>query len=360
MGDLLKETSSGDEWLPSLNGLRALSVSMVISGHLLYAHPEFKLPPPATLLLSGDLGVRIFFVISGFLITTLLLNEVDRDGFISLKHFYLRRALRLFPAQFSYIAFLFFLTFVTPLRISACRYVTAIAFVKNYGCGQWIDGHLWSLSVEEQFYLIWPIALVALRGNAVYIFASFLICLAPISRAVEYLAGSRLYAWLPSNADLLMIGCLLALYARRHRAELEKIAAWHPTAIRVIAVLLMYVPEFLGSRFLFAKFTVMLGPTLQAACAAILILSLVYNRTGLGFKVLNLHFISYIGAISYSLYIWQMPFFAKPDTFGGTREWFLAFPLDLVLCIIAGMISYHLLERPLAGLRRRLHSHKRI
>lgn len=148
--------------------------------------------------------------------------------------------------------------------------------------------------------------------------------------------------------------------AALHRRELEKIAAWHPTATRILAALLMYVPTFLGSRLLLAKFTVMLGPTLQAACAAVLIVSLVHYRNGIGFRVLNLNFVSYIGAISYSLYIWQMPFLAKPDTYGGTSEWFLAFPLDLMMIFVAAMTSYHLLERPLAGLRRRLHSHKRL
>ena len=199
-----------------------------------------------------------------------------------------------------------------------------------------------------------------MRADIVWSFAIFLICLAPISRAIEYLLGGRLYAWLPSNADVLMIGCLVALYACRHRSELEKIAAWHPTATRIFAVVLMYVPTFLGSRLLLAKFTVMLGPTLQAACASVLIVSLVYNRSGLGFKVLNLNFISYIGAISYSLYIWQMPFLSKADTYGAASEWFLAFPLDLVLIVAAAMVSYHFLERPLTGLRRRLHSHKQI
>ena len=209
---------------------------------------------------------------------------MDRYGSVSLKHFYLRRALRLFPVQFSFILFLFFLTFVTPLKIDACRYITAITFIKNYACSGWVDGHLWSLSVEEQFYLIWPIALVSMRVENAWIFAVFLICLAPISRAVEYLLGSRVYAWLPSNADILMIGCLLALYAQRHRSELEKIAAWHPTAARILAALLMYVSVFLGSQHLLGKFTVMLGPTLQAIGAAVLIVSLVYNRNGIGFR----------------------------------------------------------------------------
>jgi peptidoglycan/LPS O-acetylase OafA/YrhL len=268
---LQKSTISAEGWVPSLNGLRAVSVSLVIGSHLFYAHPELAQSTYLTLLFNGALGVRIFFVISGFLITMLLLREMDNYGFVSLSNFYVRRIIRLFPVQFIYILFLFFMTLVTPLRIDACRYVTAITFTKNYACGGWIDGHLWSLSVEEQFYLIWPIALISMRTKNAWVFAIFLIGFAPISRAIEYMLGSRLYAWLPSNADGLMIGCLLALYAQRHSGKLEKIAAWHPTTTRVMSVLLMYIPILLSSRKLFGVFTVTLGPTLQTACAAVLI-----------------------------------------------------------------------------------------
>ncbi|MFL6799907.1 MAG: acyltransferase family protein [Xanthobacteraceae bacterium] len=351
----MQRSIPAEGWLPSLNGLRALSVTIVIGSHLLYAHPELNVAPLA-LVLSGDLGVRIFFVISGFLISTLMLKEMDAYGSVSLKRFYLRRALRLLPLQFSFVAFLFLLTLLTSLKIDTCEFITAITFTKNYACRGWVEGHLWSLAVEEQFYLMWPIVLISMRARNVRVFALLLICLAPVSRAIEYLLGHRLYTWLPSNADVLMIGCLLALYAHRHRGELGKIAAWHPSATRMIAALLMYVPDFLGSRVLLGKLTITLGPTLQAICAATLIVSLVYNHNGFGFRVLNLNVVSYIGAISYSLYIWHGPFIARPDSYGGQDQWFLSFPLDLLVVILVAMTSYHLLERPFVRLRRRLHS----
>jgi peptidoglycan/LPS O-acetylase OafA/YrhL len=308
-------------------------------------------------IFDGDLGVRIFFVISGFLITSLMIWERESYGFVSLKNFYLRRVLRLFPVQYAFIAFVFALTFLTPVRVDLCNFITSVTFTKNYACGSWIDGHLWSLSVEEQFYLVWAIAFVVMQPRGLLGFAVVLTCLAPLSRATEYLLGHRFYPWLTSNADALMIGCVLAILASKNRRYIERIAAWHPTIMRVMALLLMYVPIFLGQRLLLGKFTVTLGPMLQAGCAAFLIASLVYHRQGMAFRFLNLPAVAFVGVISYSLYVWQMPFLATPDIYGGKEEWFLKFPYDLAMVGFAALASYYLLEKPLERLRRRLHRH---
>jgi peptidoglycan/LPS O-acetylase OafA/YrhL len=337
--------------------LRAVSVFLVIGGHLAYAHPELDTCGIMATVLDGDLGVRIFFVISGFLITALMIQEKEKYGSVSLKNFYLRRIFRLFPVQYAFIAFVYILTILTPTKVEFCSFITALTFTKNYACGEWIDGHLWSLAVEEQFYLIWAIAFVALRPRALLILAIGLICLAPESRAVEYLSGHRFYTWLTSNADALMIGCVLALLASKFRSSFERAAAWYPTITRAAALLLMYVPILLGQRLLFGKLTVTLGPLLQAICAGFLIVSLLYHRQGLAFKFLNLPIIAFIGTISYSLYVWQMPFLARPDIYGGNAEWFLKFTIDLAVVVLAALVSYYLLERPFAKLRRRLHAH---
>jgi len=314
---------------------------------------------PIAAIFDADLGVRIFFVISGFLITSLMIWERESYGFVSLKNFYLRRMLRLFPVQYAFIAFVFVLTFLTPVRVDLCNFITSVTFTKNYACGSWIDGHLWSLSVEEQFYLVWAIAFVAMQPRNLLIFAVGLIGLAPISRAAEYLLEHRFYPWLTSNADALMIGCVLAILAWKNRSYIERIANWHPAIMRVTAVLLMYVPIYFSQRLLLGKFTVTLGPMLQAMCAAFLIASLVYHRHGIAFKFLNLPAIAFVGTISYSLYVWQMPFLARPDIYGGKEEWFLKFPYDLAMVVFAALASYYLLEKPLERLRRRLHEHQK-
>jgi peptidoglycan/LPS O-acetylase OafA/YrhL len=151
--------------LPSLDGWRAVSIALV-----LIAHSKYAAGFPAMLgsaldgfnangIAPGSLGVRFFFVISGFLITWLLLQEQAKHGVISLKHFYLRRALRILPVYFLY---LFVLGFLTHYSQPASDWLTNLTFTTNYFWPPEPTAHLWSLGVEEQFYLLWPGLLVLL------------------------------------------------------------------------------------------------------------------------------------------------------------------------------------------------------
>jgi peptidoglycan/LPS O-acetylase OafA/YrhL len=191
--------------LPSLDGLRAVSIALVIGSH---AIGMFGVPPwlqPLTFIINGGLGVRIFFCISGFLITYLLLQERKRTGSIDLKSFYVRRALRIVPANYLFIAVLVAISLAGWIKIPTCNLLTAITYTKNYGCGGPLEGHLWSLAVEEQFYLLWPFAVVCCSAPRALTIACLLCLIAPISRAAEYLLGNSPFTWLPSNADGLMV-----------------------------------------------------------------------------------------------------------------------------------------------------------
>src|ERR1700724_1408201 len=141
--------------VPSLDGLRTISISFVLLGHLYgtAGYPRNKL----TLLLTyyAHFGVQVFFVVSGFLITTLLLKERDRTGRIDLLAFYRRRTFRIFPACFFYVTAMAVVAW--PLGYLGYAYSYTMCYA---GQGRpWLLGHLWSLSVEEQFYLLWPFAL---------------------------------------------------------------------------------------------------------------------------------------------------------------------------------------------------------
>ncbi len=144
--------------IPSLDGLRAISILVVLFGHLAFAC-HFQNWITAT---YAHYGVRVFFVISGYLITTLLLQEESRFGSISLSRFYLRRTFRIFP-----VAYLYLLAMIPFVTLAAWKW----AMVWLYGTTYirdlpWNLSHLWSLSVEEQFYLVWPLAIVASRTHA--------------------------------------------------------------------------------------------------------------------------------------------------------------------------------------------------
>src|SRR5882724_9559882 len=141
--------------IPSLDGLRALSISLVLVGHFAFA-AGFPIHRAWWTDAYAHYGVLIFFVISDYLITTLLVRERAKTGTINLKQFYIRRAYRILPAAY------FYLVVVTVVFYASLPFkflVTAYTYLTSYAVHTpWVLLHLWSLSVEEQFYLVWPIA----------------------------------------------------------------------------------------------------------------------------------------------------------------------------------------------------------
>ena len=338
--------------LPSLDGLRAVSICLVLLWHM---HSQGAVP--GTNFFSyyyGTLGVQIFFVISGFLITWLLLDEEDKTGSVSLKSFYVRRGLRIIPVQIAYLAVLALLSRTTEFHWSTCQFLTAITYTKNFGCQTWPDAHLWSLSVEEQFYLLWPPLLVMAGRRSAVVAALTLIVLFPLLRVVFHVMHTPGVGGLVFY-DNLMIGCVTAILAHCAPQALARLVSWHPTPLRASAVLGMVAINELQGHYLLGVLTVPFGFTMQALCAAYLVASYVFNRTGIGYMLLNARAVVYAGTLSYSLYVWQQLFFSRPQLFGFETSIALAFPFNLLLILVTAMVSYHLFELPLARLRSNLH-----
>lgn len=204
--------------LPSLDGVRALSIALVILGHAGgQLRPEDRyLKVFLTDRGGAHLGVSIFFMLSGYLITRLLLNEATAQGHISLGAFYLRRAYRILPAFYGYVAFLLIANAVEIVSIPSRDFLAAATFTRNYhsGDGRWL-GHAWSLSVEEQFYIMWPTALVLAGPRHARAIALFVIGLEPFVRVGWYFAFPVDRAFIPimghTRMDVLLAGCVLAL-----------------------------------------------------------------------------------------------------------------------------------------------------
>ncbi|HTJ13067.1 MAG TPA: acyltransferase [Dinghuibacter sp.] len=202
--------------LPSLNGLRALSILFVLIGHT-----ELK-----SLHLSGDpagaqIGVTIFFIISGFLITYLLMREEQAsDGRVSLKDFYIRRAFRIFPVYYTLLLVYLILQVLGFLQFTTASWISSLTYTKyvNPRWSEWETGHLWSLSVEEQFYLVWPAVFYFLKRVRAPL-AVAVIAVIPFVR----LGGGYNAMHMFTRADALMGGCLLALYYERLRGALAKL-----------------------------------------------------------------------------------------------------------------------------------------
>ena len=174
--------------IPSLDGLRAVSVLLVLASHMNGVLAQ-KLPfiPFWLYVFWGALGVQTFFVISGFLITHLLLKELNTTGTVNLKRFYFRRAMRIFPPFYVYLAVALSLTLAGFFPGELRAFLVAGTYTWNYlGTGSELVEHTWSLSLEEQFYLLWPAALVFLGARKSVKLAVCVILLSPVSRIVTY------------------------------------------------------------------------------------------------------------------------------------------------------------------------------
>jgi peptidoglycan/LPS O-acetylase OafA/YrhL len=346
------------ERIESLNGLRAVSVFLVIASHLATSDgtPRSLAPVFALfngLLFDGALGVNMFFCISGFLITYLLLRERAATGGVALGRFYLRRCLRIWPVFYAFVAFLVVVTATTKLKVSACQFATAITFTKNYGCSSWIDGHLWSLSVEQQFYLLWPAIIALASPRLAALFAICAIAFAPFSRLIEFSAGLPQW-WLTSRMDALMCGCLAAMCLGLRPELFRKLVSSRATVARLAGLLGLVAPVIWRHFRPDDVAQVMFGATVQAIAGTALVASLAHGPASIVKSFLNTRPLNFLGLISYSLYIWQEPFFIWPSDFGFSRLVTFEWPFNVIGILVVATASYYCLERPLVLLRKRL------
>lgn len=316
--------------IPSLDGLRAISIAMVVLGHMAksgHAPHVFWSQFAAT-------GVDVFFVLSGFLITTLLIREREFSGEISLRSFYARRALRIFPAA------IVFMSLMIAFYWGQLRWyhsAAALLYLANYDITRpWIFGHLWSLSIEEQFYLLWPSLLRKWYKHRTRVLVGAVL-LAPTWQAACYLfkfkAGLGAF---PSEADTLAVGCLLAVFGHR----IPKIGSYAALALTFLVMLLPFYPASNPARILFALFLV--KPALYFSIGG-LVLHVIHHP----YWILNCKPVVWLGRISYSLYLWQQPFCADPNLRHG---YFVVFALA------CACLSYYLVEQPILRIRDRRRS----
>jgi peptidoglycan/LPS O-acetylase OafA/YrhL len=330
----------------SLDGLRAVSIALVVFGHaslqsLGRAHPQL-------VAALASLGVRVFYVISGFLITTLLLRERETTGSISLARFYARRTLRIFPASYAYIAVVAVLAGAGVIVLHPHDLAFAITYTTSYAAApSWWITHLWSLSVEEQFYLLWPgILVLAGRGGAPRV-AWATILAAPAVRGLWWAAfpDSRILIGraFPTVADALAVGCLCAFrgdWIERAGRTRES----HRWLVLAGLVVLVLIPQE-GLAPLLRRPLRAVFDTAANALIAYWLLGSVTAESGLMHGLLNSRPMVALGTVSYSLYLWQQLFFGFPR---------LGAPLAVAAALAAAGLSYALLERPLVALRHRL------
>jgi len=313
--------------IPSLDGVRAISITLVILSHLV----KWKHISLEVLGSYGSLGVFVFFVLSGYLITNLLLREHERTSSISLRMFYLRRAFRIFPAAFVFLAVVIVLYWH---QMQWTHIAAAVFYVANMDLSRpWIFGHLWSLSIEEQFYLLWPFALKKwYRHRTGILLCAFWATPAFQTALYALKVHNGLIGSLPIYSSQLAIGCLLAILAPR----IPRIT--RPIALAMFAVF-VFVPWFPATnraRTLFDLFV--LSPALHISVAG-----LVLHVIQTPYRFLNWAPVAWLGRISYSLYLWQELFCSNAAMHAG---YVLVVPSIACACL-----SYYLVEQPMLRLR---------
>lgn len=329
--------------LPSLDGLRALAVLIVVLYH-------------SGLPINGGLGVTMFFAISGFLITWLLLQEEARWGAVSLRLFYIRRSLRIFPAFYVFWFLVIVVrTILTGKPVAWPHAITAFFYVGNYYqaiTDNWTTPlfHTWSLAIEEQFYLLWPTAFIALKTNqarlralliAIPFFWAYRLVLVALGVSQAYI-----YAALDTRADHLLTGCALALLLFLGKGA----AIWKALTSRKWAYLLTLTLLALSSSAMVAYGRIY-RDTLGFMLDPLLTIVLLVQGLTLSPACFNWRPVRYVGRISYSVYLYHM--LATPPAHKLLAGWPAVVRLSggVGAAVFMASLSYYLIERPFLKLK---------
>jgi peptidoglycan/LPS O-acetylase OafA/YrhL len=336
--------------IPSLDGCRAISILLVIVAHLCET-PAFQAFDPYSRLMFhfGPFGVEVFFVISGFLITTLLLNEERRNGSVSIKRFYVRRAFRIWPVAYAYLLVVAVLAWDQVISVAPHHFFYAGTFLMNQvQKTNWFTGHFWSLANEEQFYVLWPVVFLLTARRGRLISCCLILFVTPLLRTLAYLYAPAIYGAmqlsLPFMGDAIAIGCLLALVS--NELDNSQIVRRIINLRCFFVIPLLSVVMYTALKF-FPAFYLAGGKSIALICMAATLWKVMHVRDTT-FRFLNAEPLVKIGVFSYSLYIWQQVFLNPTSTSVLNR-----LPLNLLLVFAAATLSYRWIELPFLRLRPR-------
>jgi peptidoglycan/LPS O-acetylase OafA/YrhL len=339
-----KDRKSSWEYRPAIDGLRSIAVISVLFFHF-----------DRRLLGGGFVGVDVFFVISGYLLTSILLKEIQDQDF-SITRFYQRRIARIFPAFFIVIVFtLGFCSIIYSAQDFASLGANAVAAavsainIKLLFQGSYFQLsddaqpilHYWSLAVEEQFYIVFPIYLYLITRFKRTFLINFLVCAASFVACVVVTHYSPIYAFylLPTRAWELLAGSSLAIFERQRSHVGDQVAmaaSWGGLAL--LALSFFTLDE--GANFPgWIAFLPVLG--------TILVLSAVSNHNIFLTRSLSNPFAVFTGKLSYSLYLWHWPVFSLVDYRFFLSTNLLRAVLKIAITLFASIATYYLVERPL-------------
>jgi peptidoglycan/LPS O-acetylase OafA/YrhL len=337
----LKDQKLG--YIPSLDGLRAIAIILV-----LLTHANFQLGQ------NGIIGVHIFFALSGFLITTLIIQEKTNTGSFSFRAFYLRRFLRLVPALILLLLVILLYSKIFTKGIvkesileeifASLFYFYNIMWVWVLGANSTLLAHSWSLSVEEQFYLFWPYVLLLIFPILTkrWLTSSFLLIIifSIVAKEVEIVGG--IYKAIIHES--IFFGCISAFVYYKSptikiRSDVTKIL------LLLILIVGVFPVEYISSYFR-GNYSIITG-----LITSILILGLLSNPNSFEAKLLSKPIMIFIGKISYSLYLWHVPIFKWFREYSQFEPW-ISFILKFLISFLVSIGSWYFIESRLSAVRK--------
>ncbi len=354
-----KPVKGSGRYMAGLDGLRALAVLAVIAYHL-----NLGFVP------GGLLGVGVFFVLSGYLITDLLVSQWDRRGRIDLKDFWFRRARRLLPALLSMlVVVLTWITLVHPSELASLRgdVIAAVLYVSNwwyiyhhvsyfalYG-PQSPFTHLWSLAVEEQFYLLWPLVLLVglkylPKRRWLIVVVLLAAGLSALDMAVLYHPGTnpdRVYYGTDTRAFSLLIGAAVALAwpSRKLSVNISRSSQWMLDGIGGLGLATIFYMFWQSNQY--ETFLYRGGMVILSLATAAVVANLAHPASRLS-RLLAAKPLQWLGVRSYGLYLWHYPVIVltTPAVNTGGFDWIRA-GWQVGASILLAALSWHFIEEPI-------------
>lgn len=344
------------KYLTELDGVRGLAALMVMYFHFftgIHSHPGAIIKFLVKTAVFGQTGVILFFVLSGFLITRILLSVKSSSHYFS--NFYIRRSLRIFPLYYLALCIYLLASFTGAASTSITTWYYW-PYLQNIAMSfKWdIQGpvHFWSLAVEEHFYLFWPVVIYFTSVKRLHFVIGSIVLCAIALRAILFYYGFEVFYFTGTTMDALAIGAILAVKEKNDRLSMYSRGFYLRCFSLAIVLLLMLWFFSTGKGLLIIQ--TFKGTFIALIYYLLILLLLDMRKNNLVKKILNQKVLQYTGKISYGLYVYHVLCFSVYSKFVKTSYLWLDFLNCFILSYVVASLSYYLFEARFLTLKERL------
>jgi peptidoglycan/LPS O-acetylase OafA/YrhL len=341
------------KYIKGYDGLRAISILLVILTHLnLYSFlPENSLfQTRIWKMISGETGVWIFFNLSGFLITSILLNERKNQGYINFKRFFLKRFIRLLPAVIILYIIVIVLSQFNLIELTIQGFFLSLLYLYNYVPVHYYHdeiAHTWSLAVEEQYYLIWPFIIQYLFPGKILkvcaILLSLCVLLLITQHYITFEISYKPERWFLPSAAPIVLGSIAAFFISSNN---DTFVSWFKNKKGMRWGIFLFLYPLYSPAFL-----LYLTPIFLSMGISLIIAWIYFHQESKVTSMLNNKTLSYLGKISYGVYVYQGVFL---KTGPGSDLFIQQFPQNVILTAITAILSFELIEKRFLLLKKKI------